>query len=267
MTNEKLLSVIVPAYRKAGSIEQAIKNIEDVLKQIRYDYEIIVVTDGRYDSDDKTFEEAQKLASQKMKVFGYRTNQGKGYAVRYGMSRSTGNPVAFIDAGMKISPNSLSLALEHLEWYNADVIVGSKRHPASKVQLSLPRKITSFVYQVLVWVLFRLKVGDTQVGIKIFRRAVLEDVLPRLLVKRYAFDIEILAVANSLGYKRIFESPVEMNATLPSLTSPATLKEIFYMLRDTLAVFYRLNIRRYYSDKNKHRWQYDPELDFKVNVP
>ena len=122
---------------------------------------------------------------------------------------------------------------------------------------------------MLVRILFGLNIKDTQVGLKFFRRAVLEKTLPRLLVKAFAFDIEMLAVANYLGFKKIYEAPVEIKMQFggaSSVTSKGFFKTLLHMLRDTLAVFYRLRILRYYSDKNQRKWKYDPDLDFRVNV-
>ncbi|MBI2600858.1 glycosyltransferase [Candidatus Daviesbacteria bacterium] len=264
----KLISVIVPAYKQENTILHDLKKIKSVLDSLRYPNELICVVDGKVDN---TFKIAQKFASQytNVKTIGYETNKGKGYAVRYGMAESKGDVVGFIDAGMDIDPNGLSMLLEHFEWYNADIIVGSKRHPVSKVAYPWQRKILSFGYQMLVFFLFGLKIRDTQVGMKFFRRDVLEKVLPRLLVKTYAFDIEILGVANYLGFKKIYEAPIEIKLefrTGSDLTSRKFLRTITAMLIDTLAVFYRLRVLQYYSDKNHRKWRYDPELDFRVNV-
>jgi len=115
--------------------------------------------------------------------------------------------------------------------------------------------------------LFGINVKDTQVGMKFFQRKVLEDVMPRLLVKRFAFDIEILAVAYYLGYKRIGEAPVEISFNFTeSIVSQDIVSAISKTFWDTLAIFYRLKILRYYDTGNKRKWKYDPELNFKVNV-
>lgn len=264
----KLISVIVPCYKQERTIVKDLKRIKSVLDKLRYPVELICVVDGKVDN---TFKQALKFAKQfsDIKVVGYDTNKGKGYAVRFGMGQSRGDIVGFIDSGMDLNPNGLALLLEHFEWYDADIIVGSKRHPVSKVEYPWQRKILSMGYQLLVLLLFGLKVRDTQVGMKFFKREILEEVLPRLLVKAYAFDVEILAVANYLGYKRIFEAPVEIKLGFGGasiLTSQKFLRTVFAMLKDTLAVFYRLRILRYYSDKNKRKWRFDPELNFRVNV-
>lgn len=260
-----LVSLIIPTYKQEKTIAQDLMRIRDVLKQVRYDYEIIVVVDGMVDN---TFKNAKKASSQKIFVTGYKTNFGKGHAVRFGMAKAKGDIVGFIDAGMDLDPNGLSMLLEHFEWYNADIIVGSKLHPVSKVNYPFTRKILSWGYRTLVRILFGLQIKDTQVGMKFFRRKVLEDVLPRLLVKTYAIDIEVLAVAHHLGYKRIYEAPIELDFTgLSSIASKGFWKTIIHMLWDTAAVFYRLKILHYYDDGNKRKWKYDPELNFRINLP
>ena len=227
------------------------------MEQIRHPYEIICVIDGK---TDKSYERASEVAnkySKSIRVVGYKNNLGKGHAVRFGMAKAKGDIVAFIDAGMELDPNGLSMLLEHFEWYDADVIIGSKRHPASKVIYPWQRKILSFGYQVFVRLFFGLKVKDTQVGMKFFKREVLEKTLPRLLVKAFAFDIEILSVAYYLGFKIIYEAPIELKmefGKISTLASKGFVKIIISMLWDTMAVFYRLRILHYYDDKNKKNW-------------
>lgn len=260
----ELLSVIVPCYRQERSVVSDLENIEESLRQLPYDYEIVAVVDGRV---DKTYERAKRVKSSKIKVIGYKKNHGKGYALRYGMARSRGDVVAFIDGGSDLNPTSLQMLLAHFQWYKADIIVGSKWHPVSIVKYPLWRKIISKGYGLLVKILFNLRVRDTQLGMKFFRRKVLEDVLPRLLVKKFAFDIEMLAVADRLGYKRIYEAPVELSwQEIDSHVSKSLPKAIWEMFIDTLAVFYRLKILKYYDDKSKRKWRYDKDLDLRVNV-
>lgn len=261
---DHFLSVIVPVYKQAQTIRQDIYSIFDTLERIRYGYELIVVVDGT--NIDASFSEANKLHLKNLRVLGYKHNHGKGYALRYGMARSKGDYIAFIDAGMEIDPNGLSLILEHLEWYQADIIVGSKRHPASLVKYPFERKLLSFGAYIVSRYLLGINIHDTQAGLKLFRRPVLEKVLPRLLIKNYAIDLEILSVANHLGFSRIFEAPIKLNYNFTSLTHATGLKIIFKCLQDALAVFYRLRFLHYYDDRNKRRWIYSPELDMRINT-
>lgn len=248
----KFLSIIVPAYKQESTIKKDLESIKDTLEAglgADYDYEIICVVDGRLDG---TEEEAKKIKSPKIRIYSYEENKGKGYAVRCGMKKAKGDLISFLDAGMDISPKGIMMLMAHMDWYGADIIVGSKKHPVSRVNYPLLRKILSFGYHFGVRILFGLNLGDTQSGIKIFKREVVEKILPRLLVKTYAMDIEMLAVAKYLGFERIYEGPIEV--TFNKLTSAIKWSTSFWMAWDTAAVFYRLKILHYYDDKNKKNW-------------
>lgn len=258
------ISLIIPAYKQEKVISKELPRIENVLRKLNYLYEIIVVVDGTI---DKTLENAKKVKSKNIKVFGYPNNKGKGYAIRYGVARSKGNIVGFIDSGMDLNPQGIAIVVKMFLDQNANIIIGSKRHFYSKVNYPPDRKIISFLAQIFIKILFGLDVTDTQVGLKFFKREVLEDVMPRLLVKRYAFDIELLVVAYHLGHRKIYEAPVQINYNFESsVLSQNLLKFILDTLIDTLAIFYRLVILRYYDTGNKRKWRYDPDLDFNVNI-
>lgn len=259
-----LISVIVPSYKQENTIEENLSHLKASLEDLKYDYEIIVVVDGKV---DKTFENAKKIKSSKIKVVTYEHNHGKGYAIRYGIARSKGEFVCFIDSGIDLNPNGLSVLLEYLKLHDADIVIGSKRHTDSVVIYPWDRRIISFLSQLFIRFLFGLNVKDTQVGMKVFKRKVIEDITPRLLVKKFAFDIEVLVVAHSLGYTKIVEAPVEINYDFKgSLITKNLFKELIRTLWDTIAIFYRLKIRGYYENKNKRKWRYDPELEFKINI-
>lgn len=246
MKNEHLLSVVVPAHQQAKTIVENIRILEATLSKIRYAHEIIVVVDGY---GDGTYRKLKKAKIPNVIVTVYMQNQGKGHAVRLGMGKTKGDYVAFIDAGREIDPNGISMLLEHMEWYGADIIVGSKRHPVSKVIYPWYRTLLSFGYQFIIRLMFNLNIRDTQAGIKIFRREVLEKILPKLLVKRYAFDLEMLAVASRLGFKRIYEAPIKLRYNFSDITHASTLRSVFLILVDTAAIFYRIQLLHYYDDK------------------
>ncbi len=240
------LSIIVPAYNEEKTIYQSLTNLDEVLKNIDRPYEIIVVSDG---SDDSTYKEAERLKLDNVKVFHYDENKGKGHAIKYGFYKTGGDLVGFIDADSDLDPNSIEHFLKYMEKEEADIVIGSKRHPQSKVSYPVKRKIYSVTYQFFIKLLFNLNVKDTQVGLKLFKREVLEKVLPVILVKRYAFDLETLVVASHLGYKNIYEVPIELNHQFTSSIDARAVKDI---VQDTCAIFYRLRILKYY-DKSKEK--------------
>ena len=247
MANIKSLSLIIPAYKQEKIIADNIRNLDKTLSTMPYKYEIIVVVDGFL---DKTFEKAKSVKSKNIKVLGYEKNRGKGYAVKYGMLKAKGDIIGFIDAGMDINPATIPLLLDLMKFHDADIVVGSKLHPESKVNYPLTRLILSWGYRNLTKFLFGFTVRDTQVGLKFFRKKVAKEVFSKIIIKKFAFDIEVLAVAYKLGYTKIYEAPIKLNFNgVSSITSSSLWNVIFWMLWDTAAVFYRLKILRYYDKK------------------
>ncbi|MDQ6617445.1 MAG: glycosyltransferase family 2 protein [Actinomycetota bacterium] len=234
------LSVIVPAYRDSHHIVESLARLRAALDSTGATWELIVVVDG----DSQTYREASAIASPSVRVFGSDRNRGKGFALRCGMAHSAGDYVTFIDSDMEIAPEGIGRMMGLMRLYDADIVVGSKRHPMSKVQYPLLRRVQSASYHRLCRMLFRVKVRDTQTGLKIMRRQVSEDVLRVALVKRFAFDLELLTIADHLGYRRIMEAPVEIDYKFSSTTNG---RAVFWVLLDTAAIFYRLHIRRTYA--------------------
>lgn len=245
MEKINLLSLVVPTYKQEKTIVENVRELESTLKSLQIPFEIIVVVDGFV---DKSHDLLKNVKSKQIKIFGYEKNHGKGYAVRYGMLKAKGDIIGFIDAGMDIDPTGISMLLNHMIWYNADIIVGSKLHPVSQVDYPPFRKLLSWGYRSITRTLFGLKVRDTQVGIKLYKREVVEKVFPKLLVKQFAFDVETLAVAYSFGYKRIFDAPIKLKLNRQStIADKKYWRVVWNMLWDTSAVFYRIKIKKYYQ--------------------
>lgn len=246
------ISIVIPSFKQEKTIREDIENLKRSLIELPMNYEIVVVIDGNM---DKTYEAIKDLKSKNIKIYMYEKNEGKGFAVKYGIRKASGDVIGFIDAGMDISPASISMLINHMIWYDADVIVGSKLHPVSQVEYPITRRILSWGWRTLTHLLFGFKIRDTQVGLKIFKKRVAKDVFPRLLVKKFAFDVEMLAVTYTLGYKRIYEAPIRLNfKNISSITSIGLWKVIFFMILDTLAIFYRLKIIQYYRKSNRKNW-------------
>lgn len=237
----KELSIIMPMYNS----RDIIKNLEaanNALKKVTPEYEIILVDDG---SENNCFKIAQRYSktNKKTKVVGYKKNRGKGSAIKYGFGFVSGKYVAFVDSGRDLNPEQLKRFLKIMNKEKSDIVIGSKRHSESKVHYPLIRRFMSMTYQVINQVLFNLEVRDTQVGIKLFKKQVLDKVMPKIAIKRFAFDLELLVIANKEGFS-ITEAPIIMKYKFGSSISPSA---VFWMLWDTAAIFYRLNILRYYD--------------------
>jgi glycosyltransferase involved in cell wall biosynthesis len=239
-----VLSVVVPVYNQPRIAENLRVIRARVEKGLGTPIELILVLDGSEQAEGGLPDDTN-LA----RVIHYDRNLGKGYAVKAGALAAQGEWIAFVDADLDLDPSALPEYLEVARDEGLDVVIGSKRHPGSTVEYPRSRRWGSWLYQKLVRVLFRLDVRDTQVGLKLFRRELSDEVVPLLLVKQYAFDLEFLAVARALGFDRIREMPV----TLLYRSTGSGVRPVAVMLAllDTIAIFYRLRVLRYYQRKQE----------------
>jgi glycosyltransferase involved in cell wall biosynthesis len=239
-----MLSILMPAYNEAQSIAQNVCETVETMHALGIHFEIIVIDDGSMDGTDTAASNALRTWPDHVRLVRCTRNEGKGSALTCGARYAKGDYVAFLDADMDLHPEQLSGFFAIMEARGADAVIGSKFHPDSKVDYPLQRRVYSLFYYMLVRTLFGLPVRDTQTGIKLFKRAVLDRVLPRILVKRFAFDLELLANAHHFGY-RIAEAPVILN--FQRVCSRLRLPAVWNVLLDTLAIFYRMRILRYYD--------------------
>ena len=239
-----MLSILMPAYNEASSIAENVCETVETMHAFGIDFEIIVIDDGSMDGTHAAASHALERWPDRVRVVRCTRNEGKGNALICGASYARGDYVAFLDADMDLHPEQLADFFEIMRARGADVVIGSKFHPRSKVDYPPTRRVWSLGYYMLVRALFGLPVRDTQTGIKLFRRQVLDHVLPRILVKRFAFDLELLANVHHFGY-RIAEAPVTLN--FQRVCSRLRLPAVAKVFIDTLAIFYRMRILHYYD--------------------
>jgi glycosyltransferase involved in cell wall biosynthesis len=244
-----VLTVVVPVYNGG---EEVVDNLDAIKGAItdglpHASVELIVVSDGSIDDTAERLLAAR--ADSGIRVIHYDRNLGKGYAVKTGALASHGEWVALVDADLDIDPTAVATFVEVARRERLDFAIGSKRHPAAVVHYPLSRRVASRCYQALNRLLFRLDVRDTQVGLKVFSRSVVEDVFPLLLVKRFAFDLELIAVASAVGHGRIRELPITLEYRFSG--SQLRSRAVVRALLDTFAIFYRLRILRTYQRKRR----------------
>lgn len=239
MSMEKI-SVVLPAYNEERYIYSNILETVETLRSFGYDFEIIVVDDGSHDATHLTALKAKSLAPDLVRVVRYDENRGKGHALLCGASYARGSLVLFLDADMDVHPVQLPLFLEMMKENAADVVIGSKRHPLSKVNYPPMRRALSFGYYALVRLLFGLPVRDTQTGIKLFRAEVLERVGALSRAQKFAFDLELLCLAHLFGY-RVVDAPVTLNFRRGAF-GRIRLSDVVEICRDTAAIFVRLRL-------------------------
>jgi glycosyltransferase involved in cell wall biosynthesis len=243
-----VISIVLPAYNEALHIEKNVREVVDSFSELRYDFEVIVVDDGSADDTYLAAIKAKTSHPERVRVVRYDVNRGKGSALVCGASYAKGNLIAFLDADMDLHPSQLPVLIEQMESTDMDVVIGSKRHPLSNVDYPRYRWVLSAGFFLLIRLFFGLPLRDTQTGIKVFRRDVVDSVFPLILAKRYAFDVEVLAVAHHFGY-RISDAPITLR--FGRKFSRIRIADVFHTMRDTLAIFYRLRIRHYYDQRVK----------------
>jgi dolichol-phosphate mannosyltransferase len=241
--------VVLPAYNEEDAIEGALDALNRIVKDMQLRYEIVVVDDG---SIDTTRVKAIKYANTNghVKVISYDRNVGKGHAIKTGFMQATGEVVVFTDSDRDIDLSTVSRYVEALQ--HADIVIASKWHPQSVVEMPLVRRLLSYGFNVLVRLMIGAKLRDTQAGLKVMRKSAFKDIFPRLSVKRYAFDVELLAVANLYGL-RVVEMPV--NLQMGALFS---IREVWRMFVDLLGIAYRLRVLRWYQRSLVFRNNSDP---------
>jgi glycosyltransferase involved in cell wall biosynthesis len=235
------VSIVVPYYNPGARLRSTVEHMVRVLDSSGMTFEIIAVSDGSTDGSPFLLEGFPESVVRRMD---FATNAGKGAALRAGLGMGRGRYLGFIDADGDISPEFLAPFVSIMRTEEPDIIIGSKRHPESSVHYPPLRRLYSWGYQRLIQLLFRLNVKDTQVGIKLVDRKVVADVLPLLRESRFALDLELLVVARRLGYARIVEAPVRIEERFSSTIS---VRAVWSLLVDTLAVFWRLSVVRAYD--------------------
>jgi glycosyltransferase involved in cell wall biosynthesis len=246
--SKRRISIIMPAYNVEDDIAEAISEVKRVVEKITDDYEIMVVNDG---STDETARIIEEIRNEHVKIVNHAVNMGKGMAIKTGVKYASGDYTILLDADRDIDVKNMAQYIEALREY--DVVIGSKRHPKSIYQAPTLRKVLSVGYNILVKALLRIRVGDTQTGFKAFKTNILKMIMNVIVVKRYSWDAEALAVANMLKLK-IAEAPVHIRQE-----KLFKFKDVLNMLIELLGIMYRLRVIKWYQKNiEKLNLQYKP---------
>ncbi|MDR9452022.1 MAG: glycosyltransferase family 2 protein, partial [Acidimicrobiia bacterium] len=159
---------------------------------------------------------------------------GKGAALQTGTGATAGSIVVFLDADLDLPPAQLPDLLNVFSESGADVLVGAKQSEMRSGRYPWKRRALSRLFSLVTRVLFRLPIDETQTGLKIFKRPVLDQVFADLSVYGYAFDLELLVRADRAGF-RIIQVPVSLEVGASSAALRWSM--LWEMGRDTLRIF------------------------------
>ncbi|KAJ8902298.1 hypothetical protein NDN08_006705 [Rhodosorus marinus] len=200
------LSVIVPAYNEEDRIsvmlDEAIENLQGMKKSRDLSSEIVVVDDGSADTTaDVVMSYVNKYPKSDIRLLRLQQNQGKGGAVRMGMLRARGELLLMVDADAATRFSDVELLMRDLRKKETlAVVVGSRRKSEIETGRSFARRFFSYgfnFYTKIIGGVYGLE--DTQCGFKLYTREAARAAFPILRLRRWAFDVESLYLAQSAG--------------------------------------------------------------------
>jgi len=239
MSDSPYLSIVVPAYNEARRLPPTLAALGEFFRDFTRAYEVLVVVEQ---STDGTLEIAAKLAAQQahFQVIDNGPKRGKGHAVRSGMLRTRGEFAFYMDADLSVPLAEVPAFLAHFEHTPAvDVLIGNRQHARSRItrRQSPLREGMGKIFNRVLQTMALVDLRDTQCGFKAFRQTACREIFSRQTLDGFAFDVEVLLLAERLGY-RVEDLPVEW------INSPESKVEILSdslrMLRDTWQVRKRL---------------------------
>ncbi len=221
------LSVFFPAYNEEKNIKNTVDKAVKVLNKVAQKWEILIIDDG---SSDRTGEIADGLAKKdkKIRVIHHHPNRGYGAALKSGFYNSRYPWIVFTDSDGQFDFSQLSDFINKQKETEADLVVGYY------IKRAVPfyRKLNTFMWQIIVRILFGLKVRDVDCGFKLIRKTVI-DTIPKLESERGAFiSSEFLIKAQKSGFKI-----VEIGAKHFAANKPGTGAKLNVIIKSFIDLF------------------------------
>lgn len=204
------LSVVIPAYNEAVRLGKTLRTVVDYLRTNWPDAELILVDDGSADNTAelarKTFEDSGSLRTS---VISYKSNLGKGRAVRLGLLAARASVALFSDADLSTPITEAPKLVDPIFKGECDVTFGSRALDRSLIGVHQPwrREQGGRIFNLAVRLATGLPFWDTQCGFKAFRMTVCRPLVEAATVDRFGFDVELLYLARRAGL-RLREIPV-----------------------------------------------------------
>lgn len=241
------LSIIIPAYNEADRLGKTLRTIVEYLRASWPDAELILVDDGSSDNTAalarQTFEDSGNLRTS---VISYKSNLGKGRAVRLGLLAARENVALFSDADLSTPITETPKLVEPILNGECDVTFGSRALDRRLIGVHQPwrREQGGRVFNLAVRLATGLPFWDTQCGFKAFRMNVCRPLVEAATVDRFGFDVELLYMAYRAGL-RLREIPVRWDHNEGSKVS--VFSDSFRMLNEVGLI--RQQARRGIYDK------------------
>lgn len=232
------LSVFFPCYNEEKNLQKTVDKAIKHLKKIAKKWEIVIVNDG---SKDKTADVALSLQKKYpyIKIVTHNPNRGYGAAFKSGLYNSKYSWIAFTDSDGQFDFLEIDNFIKKQKETKSDMVIG----------YYLGRKVsplvifTSKIWELIVFILFGLRVTDIDCGFKFIRKKVV-DTIPKLEAERGAFiSSEFLIKSKKAGFK-IVEIPVHHYPRTEGQATGRNLKVIIKSFSDLFKLWFKINFSR-----------------------
>jgi len=190
------LSIITPIYNEEKTLSEIIKRVEEA-DTLGLEKEIILVDDGSTDGTKEILKELEKEHS----VIYHQKNQGKGQALRTGFAQASGDIILVQDSDLEYNPQNYPALLKPILDDKFDVIYGSRFLNKEYHHVFL---LSHFANKALTWfsnLLSGLRLTDMWTGYKVFKKEVIQEILPHLTSQRFGIEPEITAQVAKKKYR------------------------------------------------------------------
>lgn len=198
------LSVVIPAYNEVQRLTPTLDRISEYLESRDLQYEVLVVDDG---SSDGTANLVEKYPNPQVTLLSIGRNPGKGAAVRRGVLESTGKMILITDADLSTPIEEIEKLEPYLSPDQCDVVLGSRAVQGAEIKKhqAFYREFMGRTFNVIIQILGVRGIRDTQCGFKLLRGSVARSIFQRLTTSGFAFDVELvwLAQLEGLGIQEV----------------------------------------------------------------
>lgn len=200
MDSKVYLSIVIPAYNEESRIASTLVLLQKFFEEKNIKFEVVVVDDG---SSDLTSTVVLRLSETypNIRLVSYPHNEGKGYAVKFGVANSRGELILMADADGS-TPFGEFERLKSAIDENVDIAVGSRAisSPEVKLETTFLRKLFGRSFSFFVRLILQVPILDTQCGFKLFRAETARDIFSKTTIYGFGFDVEVLFLAYKKKY-------------------------------------------------------------------
>ncbi len=214
------ISVLIPIFNEKDYVINILEKVND--KKKNFNLEIIVIDDGSTDSTKKILEDYKNLYDF---LISYQQNKGKGYALREGFKKCTGDIILIQDADLEYDPEDYKILIDPFINKNADLVLGSRfKGDGPKRLLNFHHRIANFIITLLVNIFTNINFSDVETCYKVIKKSSLDKV--SLKENGFSFEIELIMKLSKLKLN-IYEVGISYSGRTYEQGKKIRLKDAF----------------------------------------